>query len=115
MRDTRKELEPKPEDGEEDSKLNVVPIKPSLRVISGGGGGPWLWSLPIGTVFLSRGRKSTDVPFVQQYQIANKSVKAVLLYSNLMEEIIIWVDPVIFSNQMELVEILGEEQDGEDQ
>jgi len=95
---------------EETETDNVVPF---LRLLPGGKGPDdprWLFTLPVGTVFLTRPR-GYDKFFLDQYHVANIDGDAVLLLSNLNGHEYIPVDGKMFSKQMELFKIvsLGDE------
>jgi hypothetical protein len=97
----------KPDDNEEE---NVVKFQP--RIITGGKQPPsdyWLLNLPVGSVFLTKGKAQAAGFALGEFHVVYKSDKAVHLMSNVEgPETHLWVDPMSFSNQFRLFEILHE-------
>jgi hypothetical protein len=88
----------------------IVPFKP--RLITGGkgpSGQNWLSQLKVGSVFLVKPKASGGFA-LGQFHLLHKLDKACHLMDNLTsaQETHLWVEPVAFSSQFELVTILFE-------
>lgn len=97
---------------EVEKKANIVPFIPKL--ITGGksgGGGNWLADMKLETVFLVKPRSSGGFA-LGQFHLLNKYPNACRLMDNSGNaEVYIWVDPVSFCSQFDLVRVLYEPED----
>ncbi|SRR6266576_4299685 len=99
------------EELEEEEKDRVV----KLKVIEGGRsareGGPtetnWLLGLPEGAIFLVKEKQSTT-GILQELELLQKYDNCCKLYSDLNQEIYLWVDPFDFCRKHSLVKVIND-------
>lgn len=103
-------------DIETDKRLEKEDTVMNLAVIQGGkslgGGGSeenpdWLSTLEVGTIFLVEEKGNPKQFALAQFQVVDKTEKAVYLVSRLNEVIQTFVKPMSFCNQYRLFEVLG--------
>ena len=89
----------------------LLPSKPRLVVDNTGGPEKpknWLKDLEVGIVFVCKGRDKN--PMCMEFHVINQRDKLTKLMSNLNEkDIYSWVDHELFTEAMELVDILGKD------
>lgn len=98
------------EDKEElEATNNVVDIRKSLKIISGGGDN-WLGNLKAGTVFISRRLHRMGIPeeILDCWQILFHTNHSTALSSHSPVEIKAYVDTALFSKNNKFYEIIGE-------
>jgi hypothetical protein len=87
---------------------NVV----KLELVTGGKGPPsdfWMLNLEVGTIFLAKpkqGQRSYVLAEFHIYNITEKQYYLLLMNDGSSRPVSMWVDPKLFSNQMDLVEVL---------
>lgn len=97
------------EEEEEDTIMNLAVIQGGKSL--GGGGSEdnpdWLSQLEVGTIFLVEEKGNPKLFALAQFQIVDKTEKAVYLVSRLNGVIQTFVKPMAFCNQYRLFEVLG--------
>lgn len=96
----------KPQELEENQ---VIPV--DFRKQHGGDGfdgdrGNWLQGIPEGGVFLCRDRRDAHNPVLLEYTVVKKRSRAIELCSNIKEDQFVWVDPVLWCNKYEIIDLI---------
>ena len=93
-----------------EKKANILPFVPKLITGGKSGNSNWLADLKVGCVFLVKPKSSGGFA-LGQFHLMHKFTDAVHLMDNLQGETHIWVDPVLFCSQFNLVRVLYEPED----
>jgi hypothetical protein len=86
--------------------------QPQLQLIQGGKEPPdenWLKDMAEGTVFLCRTKGPNKTIDVQEYHVVYQAGEFTKLMSNINNKINMWVDTLMFSRNMELAKVIGNE------